>query len=88
MQGTWVRYPVQEDPARHRGTKPVRHNYWACALDPSSHNYWAHMPRAPALQQEKPPQWEARAPQQKVAPLSTQLEKARAQQRSPNAANK
>ena len=26
------------------------------------------MPRACALQQEKPPQWEAHAPQQRVAP--------------------
>ena len=24
------------------GTKPVCHNYWACALEPGSHNYWAH----------------------------------------------
>ena len=22
-------------------TKPVRHNYWACALEPVNHNYWA-----------------------------------------------
>ena len=28
----------------------------------------ARMPRARALQQEKPPQWEARAPQQRIAP--------------------
>ena len=28
----------------------------------------ACVPRAPALQQEKPPQWEARAPQGSVAP--------------------
>ena len=28
----------------------------------------AHMPRACALQQEEPPQWEARAPQRRVAP--------------------
>ena len=28
----------------------------------------AHAPRARALQQEKPPQWEARAPQQRAAP--------------------
>ena len=25
-------------------SKPVRHNYWACALEPASHNYWS--PRA------------------------------------------
>ena len=28
----------------------------------------AHAPRTRALQQEKPPQWEALAPQQRVAP--------------------
>ena len=41
------------------------------ATKPMHHNYWAHMPqllkpsrfRTHALQQEKPPQWEARAPQ-------------------------
>ena len=55
---------------------PVRHNYWACALEPASHNYWsprattteARAPRDSAPQQEKPLQWEARAPQRRVAP--------------------
>ena len=72
------------DAGRSRGaTKPMRHNYWACALQPKSHNYWArepqllslhattteaHAPGARGPQQEKPPQWEARAPQQRVAP--------------------
>ena len=76
MQGTVVWALVQEDPTCCRATKPVRHNYWACALEAVSHNYWspctttteAHMPRAHAPQQEKPPQWEARAQQQRVAP--------------------
>ena len=27
MQGTRVRSLAQEDPMRHRATKPVRHNY-------------------------------------------------------------
>ena len=61
------------------------HNYWACALEPASHNFWsprattteARTPRARAPQQEKPPQWEAWAPQP---------EKACVQQRKPNAA--
>ena len=77
MQGTRVRALVREDPTCRGATKPVRHNYWACALDPASHNFWACVPqllkperleptRAP--QQEKPPQWEARAPQRRVAP--------------------
>ena len=45
MQGTWVRALVQEDPTCRRATKPVRHSYWACALEPVSHNYRAHMPQ-------------------------------------------
>ena len=43
MQGTRVRALVWEDPTCHGATKPVHHNYWACALEPASHNYWAHM---------------------------------------------
>ena len=46
----------------------------------------ACMPRAHALQQEKPPQQEAHAPQRRVTSHSPQLDKARAQQRRPNAA--
>ena len=49
MQGTWVRSLVQENSTGCRATKPVHHNYWACALCPGSHNYWAH-----GLQQLKP----------------------------------
>ena len=43
MQGTRVRALVQEDPTYRGATKPMRHNYWACALEPASHNYWVHM---------------------------------------------
>ena len=76
MQGTWVRSLVQQDSTCCGAAKPVCHNYWTCALEPSGCNYWAHMPqvlkavhpRACALQQEKPPQWEACAPQWRVAP--------------------
>ena len=56
MQGTRVRALVQEDPTCRGATNPV-----ATATE-------AHAPRARALQQEKPPQWEARAPQRRVAP--------------------
>ena len=70
MQGTCIRALVLEDPTCRLATKPMHHNYWACALEPASHNYWAHVPRDHALQHEKPPQWEARAPQQRVAPAS------------------
>ena len=33
--------PGPEDPTCHEATKPVRHNYWAYALEPASHNYWS-----------------------------------------------
>ena len=56
MQGTRVQALVQKDPTCCGATKPLRHNYWA------------HMPRARAPQHEKPPQWEARAPQRRVTP--------------------
>ena len=45
MQWTRVRALVQEDSTCHRATKPMRHNCWACALEPASHNYWGHMPQ-------------------------------------------
>ena len=45
MQGTQVRALVQEDPTCRGATKPVRHNYWACALKTASHNSWALMPQ-------------------------------------------
>ena len=31
--------PGPGDPICHRATKPVCHNYGACALQPVSHNY-------------------------------------------------
>ena len=84
MQGTRVRALFWEDPTCHGATKPACHNYWACAVEPTSHSCWAYMPqllkpvpRARALQQEKPRQWEACMPQ---------LEKAHEQQRRLNAA--
>ena len=63
--GDMVRSLVQEDPTCPGATKPVHHNYRTC------------VPRARALQQEKPPQWED---------LVWKLEKAQAQQWRPSAA--
>ena len=37
--------PGPEYPTCHGATKPVRHNYWACALEPTIHNYWARVPQ-------------------------------------------
>ena len=45
MQGTRVWALVQEDPTCRGAAKPVRHIYWACALEPMRHNYWARMPQ-------------------------------------------
>ena len=55
MQGTRVRL-VWEDPTCRGATKPVSHNYWACASG------------ACAAQPERPWQWEARAPRWRVVP--------------------
>ena len=45
MQGTRVRALVREGPTCPGATKPMCHNYWACALEPVRHNYWAWVPR-------------------------------------------
>ena len=45
MQGTRVWTLVRADPTYRGASKPVHHNYWACALEPVSHNYWAHVPQ-------------------------------------------
>ena len=45
MQGTQVGSLVREGLTCRGATKPVRHNYWACALEPASYNYWAHVPQ-------------------------------------------
>ena len=42
-QGTEVRALVREDPTCRGATKPVHHNYRACALEPASRNYWARV---------------------------------------------
>ena len=46
--GDTVQALVREDPTCRGATKPMRHNYWACALEPASHNcepvhhnYWS-----------------------------------------------
>ena len=60
MQGTQVRALAREDPTFRGATKPVRPNYWDCALEPTSHNYWACVPQllkpvclAPVLHNKK-----------------------------------
>ena len=41
MQGTWVPSLVWEEPTCIGATKPVRYNYWACALQPTRRNCWS-----------------------------------------------
>ena len=86
MQGTRVQVLVWEDPTCRRATKPVSHNYWACTLQPTSHNYWAHVPQL--LKTACLPQWEACAPQRRVAPTHRNQRKAHMQQWRPNTAKK
>ena len=77
MQETWVRSLVWEDPTCLGTTKPMSHNYWACALEPGNCNYWAHVLRAlraHALQQEKLPQWETLAPKTEKAGKATKTQ--------------
>ena len=50
-------------------------NLWAPTIEPSSCNYWSpHRPRAHALQQEKPPQWETLTLQLESSPHSDMRE--------------
>ena len=78
MQGTQVWALVREDPTCRGATKPVRHNYWACALEP------AHL--EPVLHNKKSHCNEKPTHCNKSSPRSPRIEKAHAQQRGPNAA--
>ena len=95
MQGTWVRSLAREDPTCHGATKPVRHNYWAWALEPASHNYWACVLQLlktvclePVLHNKRSHCHEKPTHRKKSSPHSPQLEKAHMQQRRPNTAKK
>ena len=54
VRGTRVWALVREDPTCRRATRPVRHSYWACTLEPASHNCWACMPQLPRLMSLEP----------------------------------
>ena len=83
-QETEVQSLAREVPTCLRASNPVHHSCWACAPEPRSHSHWAHVqqllkpkcPRAPALQQEKPPQWEAHTLQRRAAPAHRSWRKA------------
>ena len=68
VQETRVRSLIQEDHTCHVAARPLmRHSCWACALESGS-------PEAYALQQDRPPQWEAPACQLERRSRSLQLE--------------
>ena len=74
MQGTWVRALAREDPTCRGTAEPVRHNYWSPRTwSPCSATREATAMRSPLTAK-------------KSGPHSPQLEKARVQQRKPNAA--
>ena len=93
MQGTQVRSLIREDPTCCGATKPVCHNYWACALEPASHNYWACVLQLlkpvrlePMLHNKRSHHSKKLLTATKSSPCSLQLGKARVQQWRPNTA--
>ena len=80
---------VQEDPTCH-AAKPVQQGPCnttpeARALELTRHSYWSHVPRVCALQQEKPPRWEAHTTQLERSPGLLQLGQAHTQHWRPSA---
>ena len=75
MQGTRVRALVWEDPTCRGATKPVHHNYWACASGACAPQREAATVRGPRTAM-------------KSGPCLPQLEKALAQKWRPNTAKK
>ena len=86
MQGTRVQALVQEDPTCRGATKLVRHNYWACALEPASHNYWSPRTYSPWSAAREATAVRSPRTTTKSSPRSLQVEKAHTQQWRPNAA--
>ena len=77
MQEIMIWALIWEDPTWPKAFNPLPHNYWASApsqgAKTTEHAAHAaatedHEPRACALQQEKPPQWEAQDSQWETSP--------------------
>ena len=75
MQEIWVWSLVWDNPTWHEAYKPICHNCWVCALNPGSRNCWKSSTPEFALQQEKPPQWEASHHRLESCPLAPATEK-------------
>ena len=76
---------VQEDPTCHGATKPVRHNCWACALEPTCHNYWSPCTWSPCSATREATAMRGPHTAARSSPCSPQLEKAHTQQQRSNA---
>ena len=85
MQGTQVQALVREDPTCRGATKPVCHNYWACALELANHNYWSPRAYSPCSATREATATRSPHTATKSSPRSLQLEKACPQQRRPKA---
>ena len=85
VQGTRVWALVWEEAACRGATKPMHHNYWACALGPASHNYWSPRTWSPCSATREATAMRSPRTSMKSSPCSPQLEKARTQQWRPNA---
>ena len=91
VQEIWVRSLAQEDSTCCGATKPTCHTFCSPALEPTTHNYWDHrlqlpkplLPRGRALQQERPPQWEACVLQPRVVPVAATREKPACRSKDP-----
>ena len=77
---------AMEQPTRHGTTKPVRHNYWACALEPMCHNHWSPHAKSSCSATREATTMRSPHTTTKSSPRSPQLEKARTQQQRPNTA--
>ena len=85
-QGTRVQAPVQGDPTCDGATKPVCHNYWACALEPMCPNCWGLRAWSRCSTTREATAMRSLRTAMKSSPHLRQLERARAQQRRHNAA--
>ena len=88
MQGTRVQALIREDPTCHGATKPVSHNYWACALEPTSHNYRAHVPQLLKPAQLEPMLCNKRSHHEKPTHCNEEWPRLTATRESPCAATK
>ena len=87
-----VRPLVRKDPTCHGAIKPMRHNSWACVLEPrgtpsepTCHKCWGPGARSPPPPQEQPP-WGAHSGQLVSSPCS--LEESPCSSKDPAAKNK